>query len=278
MANTISPLAHVDSSAQLGQDIFIGPFCLVGPDVILGDGCRLDSHVTITGRTTIGARNRFWPGCVIGAEPQDKSYCGQETGVVIGDDNQFREGVTINRGAPKEDGITRVGNRTMVMANAHVAHNCWIQDEAMLVNGVLLGGHVHIEPKAIVSGNTVVHHFATIGRLAFVGGGFRITRDVPPFLMAAGSDKHTLPTINKIGLERAGFSKELIAAIRLAHRMLFREYKKLSLVREHFKQINDGKVPDELIELFDFLDRQNAGRMGRGREIVREAPPSRKAA
>ena len=126
MANRISPLAQIDPQAQLGDDIDIGPFCVIGPQVSLGNGCKLDNNVTITGHTTIGERNRFFPCAVIGAEPQDFCYAGGPTKVEIGDDNLFREGVTVNRGADKEDGITRIGNRNFLMSNAHVAHNCHV--------------------------------------------------------------------------------------------------------------------------------------------------------
>src|SRR6516165_5816683 len=179
MTTSISPLAHVDRRAELGRDITIGPFCDIGPNVVLGDRCRLDSHVVLTGHTAIGADNRFFPHCVIGAEPQDYSYSGSPTRVEIGDANTFREGVTVNRGAEKEDHVTRIGNHNLLMANCHVAHNCHLHDHIVLVNGVLLGGHVHVHDWAIVSGNTVVHHFATLGTISFVGGGCRVPTDVP---------------------------------------------------------------------------------------------------
>ncbi|MFQ5734840.1 MAG: acyl-ACP--UDP-N-acetylglucosamine O-acyltransferase, partial [Planctomycetaceae bacterium] len=185
MPTRISPLADVHPHARLGNNVEVGPFCRIGPNVQLGDGCILDSHVVIVGNTAIGARNRFWPQAVIGAEPQDVSYRGADTRLEIGDDNVFREGVTVNRGAEKEDGVTRIGNRNMLMANCHVAHNCRLFDRTILINGVLLGGHVHVHDGAIVSGNSAVHHFATLGTLSFVGGCSRVTRDIPPYMMAS---------------------------------------------------------------------------------------------
>ncbi|MFV0446260.1 MAG: acyl-ACP--UDP-N-acetylglucosamine O-acyltransferase [Planctomycetaceae bacterium] len=277
MPTIISPLAQVDPQAQLGQNVFVGPFCLIGPNVVLGDDCRLDSHVTLTGNTLIGRRNRFWPNAVIGAEPQDKSYVDGRTGVAIGDDNQFREGITVNRGAEKEDGVTRIGHRNLLMSNSHVAHNCHVHNDAILVNGVLLGGHVHIQDRAIISGNSAVHHFTTIGRLAFVGGCSKVVRDVPPFMMADGNDDHRMATINLVGLQRAGVSKETIALIKQAHRVLFRENKRLADARTHFETLTNGQLPAELVELFNFCAAQSRGKMGRGREIFRDqgfTPPS----
>ncbi len=272
MATSISPLSCVDPQAQIGVDVHIGPFCFVGPEVTLGAGTRLDSHVTLVGRTTIGTNNRFWPNCVIGAEPQDKSYIGSETSVEIGNNNQFREGVTVNRGADKEDGITRIGNSNLLMSNAHVAHNCHIFDNVILVNGVLLGGHVHIHDRAIVSGNSVVHHFSTIGTMAFVSGGCRVPRDIPPYMLAAGSDNPELKTINLIGLQRAGLSAHAISIIKEAFKLLVREHQPLEAVREHFYQKLDATIPRELAVLLDFVERTNQGRMGRAREAARSAP------
>ena len=152
MEPQISPLSQVEPGAELGKGVVVGPFCLVGSDVVVGDFTELTSHVVLSGRTTLGSHNKLFPGCVIGGEPQDVSYQESSTKVVIGDDNIFREGVTVNRGAEKEDHVTRIGNRNMFMANSHVAHNCRIYDDVILVNGVLLGGHVHIHDRAIVSG------------------------------------------------------------------------------------------------------------------------------
>ncbi len=278
MTARISPLSDIAPGARIGDDVTIGPFCVVGPHVTLGDGCRLDSHVSITGRTTIGRNNRFWPGCVIGAEPQDKSYHDGDTSVEIGNDNQFREGVTVNRGADKEDGCTRVDNRNLLMANAHVAHNCHIFDDAMLVNGVLLGGHVHIHDKAIVSGNTVVHHFTTIGTLGFVSGGCRVVRDIPPYMLGAGSDNPQIHTINIVGMRRAGLSESTIKLIRQAFRMLYREHKSFKAVQKYFHNELDGVLPIVLMGLLNSIEEQYAGKMGRAREAVRSQSVKKVAA
>jgi len=272
MSSHISPLAHIDPQAILGNDLTIGPFCTIGPQVSLGDGCRLDSHVVLTGNTTIGQRNRFWPGSIIGAEPQDKSWREEaDTQCIIGDDNQFREGVTVNRGAEKEDGITRIGNRNLMMSNAHAAHNVRIYDDAVIVNGVLLGGHVHVHDKAIISGNTVVHHFTTVGRCAFVGGGSRVVRDVPPFMLSFGAESASAKNINLVGMQRAGISDETIGLIKQVYRMIYRQRKRLDDVRAHFREELNETIPIELAELFDALQREREGKMGRAREVFRNA-------
>jgi UDP-N-acetylglucosamine acyltransferase len=280
MATDISPLAVVDPRAVLGADVKVGPFCVVGPQAVIGDRTVLDSHVAVVGRVTIGPDNRFWPNCVIGGEPQDKSYHAGDTSVEIGSNNQFREGVTVNRGADKEDGCTRIGSGNLLMSNAHVAHNCHVCDHTILVNGVLLGGHVHVHDRAIVSGNSVVHHFSTIGTLAFISGGCRVPHDVPPYMMWAGSDDPGVRTINLVGLQRSGMSPEGIARVRNAYRLLYREHKSLDVVREHFLAECGGRLPDDIQVLMQFLELQKHGRMGRAREAVRQpsAEPARHAA
>ncbi len=274
MPRHISPLAQVDPRAQLGDDIEIGPFCYVGPQVSLGSGCRLDSHVTIVGHTKVGERNRFWPGAVIGAEPQDYTYSDATTRVEIGDDNFFREGVTVNRGAVKEDGVTRIGNHNFLMANSHVAHNCHVFHHAVLCNGVLLGGHVHVHDYAIVSGNTVVHHFASIGTSAFISGGCRVPTDVPPYMLAAGSDNPEIVTINAVGVKRRGIPDTTIQLLRQTHKLLFRDHKSLAEVRAHFAEALDGAFPWELSNLLNFIDLSRSGKSGRAREAFRNTTPA----
>ncbi|MCA9051103.1 MAG: acyl-ACP--UDP-N-acetylglucosamine O-acyltransferase [Planctomycetaceae bacterium] len=269
MEPQISPLSQVAPTAVLGKGVVIGPFCVVGPQVTIGDFTELKSHVVLMGRTTLGCGNKLYPGCVIGGEPQDVSYQESDTEVLIGDRNLFREGVTVNRGAEKEDGITRIGHRNMFMANSHVAHNCRIFDDVILVNGVLLGGHVHVQDRAIVSGNTVVHHFSTIGRLSFISGGCRVPHDIPPFMLAAGSDNPTLKTINIVGMRRAGISEHAVDVVKTAFRLLYRKRIGLNEVRDYFLQELEGVIPVELSQLLQFVENQRAGKLGRAREAVR---------
>ncbi|HVJ85651.1 MAG TPA: acyl-ACP--UDP-N-acetylglucosamine O-acyltransferase [Caulifigura sp.] len=269
MATSIHRLSDIHPKARIGNDVQVGPFCVVGPKVTIGDGCILDSHVAIVGNTTIGKGNRFWPNAVIGGEPQDKSFVEGDTQTIIGDNNQFREGVTVHRGAEKEDGITRIGDRNLLMANAHVAHNCRVYNDTIIVNGVLLGGHVHVYDRAVISGNTVVHHFTSIGTCAMVGGGSRATVDVPPYMLAFGSDRILIKNINLVGMQRAGISAGTINLIKQAQRLLFRQMRPLKEVRQTFAEQLNGDIPPELAHLLDFLTQQENGKMGRGREAFR---------
>lgn len=272
MPTTVSPLAHVHPRAELGNNVEIGPFCYIGPEVRIGDGCELQSHVTIIGHTTIGERNRFFAGSVIGGEPQDVDYHGAPTRLEVGHENVFREGVTVNRGAEKEDHTTRIGHQNMFMANSHVAHNCHVHNRVILVNGCLLGGHVHVQDSAIISGNSAVHHFSTIGTLAFVSGGCRVPNDIPPYMLAAGSDNPCIKTINAVGMRRAGIAPHTIEMIKRAHRLLFRDMKSLETVRALFSEELEGIIPFELSALLHFLENQRTGKLGRAREAFRHAP------
>ena len=270
MAAAISPLAQVDPRAELGNDVEIGPFCVVGPHVRIGTGTVLESHVTLLGHTIVGRYNRFFANAVIGGEPQDLSYRGAPTRLEIGDFNVFREGVTVNRGAEKEDHVTRIGSHCLLMSNAHVAHNCHVRDNVILVNGVLLGGHVHVHDGAIISGNTVVHHYSTVGTLSFVSGGCRVAHDMPPYMLASGSERMTIHTINLVGLQRRGLAADTIRSLKQAHRLLYREFKKPALVRELLQAERGADLPAEVTHLLAFLEEQNQGWNGRARERERK--------
>lgn len=269
MAIQIHPLACVNPQAELGDGVEVGPFCVVGPHVQIGTGCRLDSHVTVVGHTTIGKNNRFFPYAAIGCDPQDVGYNGAPTRVVIGDNNVFREGVTVHRASEKEDHVTQIGDRNMFMSNAHVAHNCRVFNDVIIVNGVLLGGHVHVHDGAIVSGNTVVHHYSSLGTLSFISGGSRVTVDVPPYMLAAGNDNLEFHTINLVGMKRKGIASSTIHLIKRAHRLLYREFRPIELVRQLFEAELDGNLPKELTNVLEFVTYQNQGVSGRGREAVR---------
>ncbi len=179
MAILIADTACVDPHAELADDVEIGPYCVIGPDVRIGRGTRLLGHVCLMGVTSLGEENTVSPFVVIGGDPQDVSYHGDPTRVEIGDHNIIREGVTIHRGTTKEAGVTRIGSHNYLMANSHVAHDCMLGDHITIANSTLLGGHVHVESFAGISGGVAVHHYATIGGYSFVGGQSRIIHDVP---------------------------------------------------------------------------------------------------
>ena len=172
MAMSIRVADHVslDPRAEIDDDVEIGPFCVIGPKTRIGRGTKLENSVTLMGNVSIGCRNHFYPGVVIGGEPQDVSYHGADTQVVVGDDNIIRECVTINRATEKEDGVTRVGDNNFLMGCCHIAHDCQLGDHIIIANGTLLGGHVHVHDHASLSGAVAVHHFATIGSYSFIGG------------------------------------------------------------------------------------------------------------
>jgi UDP-N-acetylglucosamine acyltransferase len=264
----IHPTAIVDPRAELAPGVRVGPHCVVSAEAVIGPGTVLENHVTIMGRVVIGARNRIFPNCVIGGEPQDISYRGSATRVEIGDDNTIREGVTINRASEKEDGVTTIGNGTFLMAACHVAHDCRIGDQVTIANGTLLGGHVRIHSRASLSGAVAVHHWTTIGSWAFVAGLSRVLHDVPPFMLCEGAPARPR-CINVVALKRGGFDRDTIEAIAEAHRLLYRAKVGLEPARELLR--GQGSLRPAVEELFGFLSRQQEGRHGRARDQRRAA-------
>lgn len=263
MATYISDKAAVDPRAIIGQDVEIGPFCVVGPDVSIGAGTRLENNVSLLGRVTLGTYNRLYPGVVIGGEPQDLSYRGSETQVIIGDHNVFRESVTVNRGSEKEDGITQIGDYCYLMACSHVAHDCKISDRVVMANGVLLGGHVRVYDHATLSGGTGVHHFATIGAYSFVSGLSRVLHDVPPFMLLEGSPCRPR-CVNVVALKRNDFPQDDIASLSEAHRLIFRAKVGLDHAREILR--GKGMFTPVVNHLLSFIQSQQEGRHGRARQ------------
>jgi len=274
MSIFVHPLADVHPRAELDDGVHVGPFCMVGPKVRIGANCRLESHVVLTGNTTIGCDNRFSSGAVIGGEPQDLGYKGADTAVVIGDGNQFREGVTVHRGAEKEDGVTRIGNRNLFMSTSHVGHNCWIHNDCVLANGALLAGHVHVHDFVTVSGHCMVHHFGTIGTMAFMSGGSISRTDVPPYLIVVGWDNPRFAMVNEVGMRRRGVPQESITLVKRAHRLLYREMKRSHVAREQLLAECGGQLSSELVTLLDFVECMEQNGKGRQGEARRHLPPS----
>jgi UDP-N-acetylglucosamine acyltransferase len=264
----ISPTAVVDPRAHLADDVVVGPYSVIGPDVTIGAGTRIDNHVTITGHTFLGAHNHVLPNAVIGAEPQDLSYRGSPTRVTIGDHNVIREGVTINRATEKEDGFTTIGSHCYLMAACHVAHDCKLGDRVIIANGSLLGGHVHIHDDATLSGGIGVHHYTTIGSFSFISGISRVLHDVPPFMLVEG-----IPTrprcINIVALKRNDFPADVIRALAEAHRLIYRAKVGLDHARELLRAA--GSLYPAVNHLLSFIQNQQEGRHGRGRERRRAA-------
>ncbi|MCE3015144.1 MAG: acyl-ACP--UDP-N-acetylglucosamine O-acyltransferase [Pirellula sp.] len=263
MPTIIAHTAVVDPRAELDDDVRIGHHCVVGANVKIGRGTRLENSVTLTGHTSIGRDNRFFPGCVIGGEPQDLSYQGSPTQVIIGDGNVFRECVTVNRGTEKDEGTTRIGHNCYFMANSHVAHDCIVEDRVIMANTVMLGGHVRVEHDATLSGGVAVHHFASIGCYAFVSGLSRVLQDIPPFMLAEGFPARPR-CVNVVALKRKNFSTPSIRAISEAHKLLYRSKVGVKHAREILQ--GNGSLMPELETLFAFIDESNLGKHGRGRD------------
>jgi len=217
----IHSTALVDPQARLGADVEVGPGSIVGPHVTLGDRTRIDAHAMVTGWTTLGSDNHVHHGAVLGSPPQDLKYAGQPSYLVVGERNVFREYVTANL-ATEPGESTRIGSDGLLMAYAHVAHNCAIGDHVVIANAVQLAGYVVVDDWAIVGGGTVVHQFTRIGRHSMIGGGSRVSQDIAPFVKSAGSPPRNAG-INAIGLERRGFARETRDAIERAYRIFFRD-------------------------------------------------------
>ena len=217
--NDIHPTALIDPGAVLGEDVTVGPFAIVGPGVTVGPGCRLGPRVTITRDTRLGRNVRVGDGTVLGGDPQDLKYRGEATRLEIGDDVVIREYTTINRGTARS-GLTSIGSRSYLMSYVHVAHDCRVGEGVILSNGVQLAGHVTIEDRANLSGLVAVHQFVTIGKLAFIGGCSRVSQDIPPYVMAVGNPVE-LFGLNGVGLERAGFPEDTVAALKRLYRLFF---------------------------------------------------------
>lgn len=219
---TIHPTAIVDPTARLASGVVVGPYCVIGPDVEIGEGTVLHNHVAVQSFTSIGRDNVFYPFSVIGADPQDRKFRGEKTTLVIGDCNKIREHVTIHRGTGNGGGVTRVGDGNLIMVAVHVAHDCIIGNDICIANQVMLAGHVTIEDGANIGGGAGLHHFATVGACSFVGGLARITKDVPPFMIVEGNPAE-VRAINSIAMTRRGYSPEHIEAVKDCYKRLYRD-------------------------------------------------------
>ena len=252
----IHPTAVVSPGAKLASDVKIGPYAIIGENVSIGNATQIDSHVVIEGRTQIGERNRISPFSCIGTPPQDVGYQGEDTRVTIGDDNVIREYVTIHRATTKENEETIVGNHNFIMAYAHVAHDCVLGDNIILANAVTLGGHTRVGDHANIGGLAAAHQFVRIGAYAFIGGLTGMPQDIPPFVIAAGP-RARLFGINQIGMSRSGFSKETVAGLKRAYRIIWKDNRRFSQGIEQVRK--EMKSFPELDELLEFLEHSKRG-------------------
>lgn len=268
---TIHPMSVVDPSAQLADDVFVGPFCVVGPHVTLGEGTRLISHASVVGHTVLGKHNTLHPGAVLGGPPQDLKWKGEPTRLEVGDHNVFREGVTVNVGTIQDTiskGVTRVGSHNLLMANSHVGHDCQIGNGCVFANNVMIAGHVHVGDRVIMNGAVGLHHFVTVGDFAYLAGAARIHFDVPPFVKVADDD--VIKALNKLGLRRAGRSESDIAALEAAFRRLFvRRGTPMAEALRSF-HMDNGLHPD-VKRMVQAVERRSTVKNGRYLESLRTA-------
>ena len=218
---SIHPTAIVDPAAHISESADIGPYCIIGPHVEIEADCELHGHVIVQGHTHIGRGNRIFHHSAIGNPPQDIKYAGEPTAVEIGEGNIIREFVTVNCGTIHGGGTTRIGSGCFIMAYCHIAHDCVLENNVIMANCATLAGHVHIAERVNFGGLAAVHQFARIGRLAFIGGGAMVRRDVPPFVIARG-DRARIVGLNRVGLERNGFSPDRIEKIEYIYRLLWK--------------------------------------------------------
>jgi UDP-N-acetylglucosamine acyltransferase len=251
----IHPTAIVDPQAEIGPGTIIGPYCIVGAAVVLGADCWLQHHVTLAGPMTAGARNKFYAYCSIGQQTQDLKYEGEPTYLEIGDENTFREFVTVNRSTTAE-GKTRIGHRGNYLAYSHIGHDCVVGDAVVFSNNGTLAGHVWVGDHAVMGGLTAVHQFCRLGRFAITGGCSKIVQDVPPFMIADGNPAK-VRGINIIGLERNGFTAESIRTIKEAFRLIYRSKFNTRQAVEAIQQ--ELAASDEITQIVEFIQASERG-------------------
>jgi UDP-N-acetylglucosamine acyltransferase len=250
----IHPTALIDPSATIAESASVGPFSIIGPNVIIGADSRVHSHVLIAQDTTIGSGCEIHHGAVLGTDPQDLKFGGESTRLIIGDRTTIREYATLNRGTAAL-GPTEVGADCLLMAYVHVAHDCVLGDHVILSNAVNMGGHVEIEEWAIVGGVTAIHQFTRIGAHAFVGGASRVSKDIPPYVRAAGSPIQ-LAGLNSVGLERRGFSAEVRQELKRAYKLFF--HSKYN-VTQALQAASELQPLPEVRRFLDFIESSHRG-------------------
>lgn len=251
---TIHPTAFVDPGAQLAENVEIGPQVFIDADVVIGAGTIVMQGAHVARWTTLGENNRIYPHAVIGHEPQDIGYDGEESYTIVGCGNIMREGVTIHRGN-REKTTTVIGDHNFFMVNSHVGHNCIVGNHNIIVNGSLLAGHVEIGDKVLLSGQTSVHQFVRVGSYAMMRGQAGISKDLPPFCLA--DDINRTRGINSVGLQRNGFDARRIRAIKEAYKVIFRSGMRLSKALEYI--VNNHDLTADVRNLIDFIAHSKRG-------------------
>ena len=264
----IHPTAIIAPDAALADDVLVGPYAIIGSGVTLSSGVQIGAHSCISGPTHIGPHTRIYPHAVLGEDPQDKKYAGEQTRLEIGAHNTFREFSTANRGTVGGGGVTRIGDHNLFMAYSHVAHDCHIGDHCVFANCASIAGHVRVEDYAILAGLTAVHQNTRIGRCAMLAGGAKVSQDVPPFTTVQG-DRARLFGLNIVGLRRQGLKLEVLQALRGAYRTLFQRGLPLQVAMDQVR----GAYTDspEVQEMIRFIE---SSRRGICRAAVTDTSPS----
>lgn len=250
--NRIHPTALVDPSAHVADDVEIGPFSIVGPLVTIGPGSWIGPHVVVTGRTTIGRNTRIFQFASIGEEPQDKKYGGEDTELIIGDDNTIRELCTFSRGTIQGGGKTIIGNNNWIMACVHIAHDCILGDNIIMANNTSLAGHVTVGDWAILSGYSLIHQFCSVGEHSFTSFASHVNQSIPPYVTVSG-EKAKAKGVNTEGLRRRGFTAEQIQQVRRAYKVLYRSGLLLEDAKTQLREM--AEAHDEIKPLVAFLEK-----------------------
>ncbi len=253
MSSLIHPTAIIDPGAKLGHNVSVGPYAIIEDTVVIGDDCRIDGHAIIKRFTTMGAGNRVHSHALVGGEPQDLKFSGEETELILGDNNQIREFATLHRGTEGGGGYTRIGSNNLLMAYVHVAHDCTVGNNVVMSNSATLAGHVQVGDYAILGGLSAVHQFCRIGSHAFVGGMTGIGQDLPPWMLASAS-RGVFGVVhgpNMVGLRRAGVDREVVTALKAAFRLVWRTEMSRSEALEAL--VNEYGNLQEVMMFVDFI-------------------------
>lgn len=256
---SIHPTAIVAAGAIIPESCMVGPYCTIGPNVVLGEDCELVSHVVLDGHLTIGSRNRIFSFACLGIAPQDLKYSGEPTRLEIGDDNTIREYVTISRGTQGGGGLTSVGSGCLIMAYTHIGHDSAIGNGCILANSATLAGHVTVEDYAVVGALCPVHQFCRIGKYSYIGGGTTITQNVLPYSLTSIERNNHAYGLNKVGLERRGFTPEQLKELRAAYRLLQASKLNTSQALEAIRETIAKGAGEHVSYLADFIANSDRG-------------------
>jgi UDP-N-acetylglucosamine acyltransferase len=265
----IAPTAVVDKTAQLGEDVSIGPGCVIGSNVVLSDGCELRANAYVAPDTILGRDNLVYANCVLGEEPQIVGAPETNAKLIIGDNNTFRENVTINGGSSRGQGQTVVGDNNYFMIGSHLGHDCEVEENCMIGNYVQMAGHIKLERNVWLNGFTAAQPFVTIGRFTYTAGMSTVHHDLPPFVRAGGAYPCEVRGLNVIGLQRAGFSEESIENLKQAYRRLYRRRDGKSIAHAVEELASEDGLDEHVRYLLAFLQRSHQHRSGRYRELSR---------